>query len=861
MSELDGLRRRFGRAFVGLLWLHVPAVALSAVLLGRAPAAPAAFSAALVAAYHLCWWLRGPAPVSRYVSAIALMGQPALMLYLLAGHGWQMDMHMYFFAGLALLIGWCDWRVIVVGAGTVLLHHLLLNFLLPAAIFLGGADLARVYLHVAIVLFQSAVLVALCVTLVRTFRRIASMSAEIRHQNETLELRVGQRTREAQAANAAKSIFLANMSHEIRTPMNAILGFSHLALRTEMTPKQRDYLVKIRSASGALLGLVNDILDFSKIEAGKLTLERAPFDLRATLDGVASIAGVRAQEKGVGLRFVVDAGVPAALVGDSLRLNQVVLNLVSNAVKFTERGEVTVTVRPMSPPGEDIALEIAVRDTGIGMTPDQQARLFRSFTQADSSTTRRFGGTGLGLAISKQLVELMGGTIFVDSTPGEGSCFRFILRLGVADAATIAQRPAVEALSRLRIMVVDDNAASRAILQEMFAAWSVGVELFASAAEALSALDDAEASGAPFDLVLMDWKMPGMDGMEAARRIQGKAPGVRTPLVVMVSAYGREEIAEKAEANGISAVLVKPVDPGLLLDTLTTLLGAGPEAVPTPPGPAPIPRVAPEFHGARVLLAEDNEINRQLAVELLTDAGLVVEIAENGRVACDKALAEPLGFAAVLMDVQMPEMDGIEATIRIRQRIPAQDLPIIAMTAHAYEQERERCLRAGMNDHVAKPVDPAALIATLDRWLAAGPAAPPPAPAAPDADGLPPALPPYDLEAALVRVNGKRKLLRKLIVDFGESFGDTAATLARQIAEGRLDEAAQLTHALRGTAASLEAGGVAEAALRLEDALTGREQADPEPRLRRLEEALRPAIAAARSLSTARGREALAPLP
>jgi two-component system sensor histidine kinase/response regulator len=296
---------------------------------------------------------------------------------------------MYFFAALALLIGWCDWRAIVVGAATIALHHLMLNFVLPMAVFPGGADISRVYLHAAIVVFQSVVLITLCVMIVRIFHRIAAMSSEIILQNETLELKVQQRTREAQAANEAKTLFLANMSHEIRTPMNAILGFSHLALRTEMTPKQRDYLLKIKSASGSLLSLINDILDFSKIEVGKLTLEHAPFDLRNALDGVASIAGVRAQEKGIGLRFEVDAAVPAALVGDSLRLNQVILNLVSNAIKFTERGEVVVTIRPVSPPGEDVTLEIAVRDTGIGMTAEQQARLFRSFTQADSSTTRR----------------------------------------------------------------------------------------------------------------------------------------------------------------------------------------------------------------------------------------------------------------------------------------------------------------------------------------------------------------------------------------------------------------------------------------------------------------------------------------
>nr|WP_314073236.1 response regulator [uncultured Roseococcus sp.] len=855
MTEIEMLRNRFGRAMVWILWLHVPMIALAAYLLGHAPASAAAFSAVLVGAYHLCWHLWGAAPVSRYISAIAIMGQPALMLYLLAGHPWQMDVHMYFFAALALLIGWSDWRTIIVGAVTIALHHLILNFALPLAVFANGSDLPRVYLHAAIVLFQSAVLVTLSSTLVRTFDRIAAMGTEVLIQ-----------TQEAQAANNAKTLFLANMSHEIRTPMNAIQGFSHLALRTETDPRQRDYLLKIKTASGALLGLINDILDFSKIEAGKLHLERSPFDIRAALDSVVAIAELRAREKGIGLRVDIDPAVPKVLIGDSLRLNQVILNLVSNAIKFTERGSVTVSIHSASDVRDDIALEIAIRDTGIGMTPEQQARLFASFSQADSSTTRRFGGTGLGLAISKQLVELMGANILVESAPGEGSCFRFTIRLGVADAATTANRPTIEALGALRVMVVDDNPAARMTLEDMFAEWSINVELFASAAEALAELDESARRGTPFDLVLMDWKMPGMDGMEAARRIQtSDISAAKLPVVVMVSAYGREEMMAKAEVNGISAVLVKPVDPGLLLETLTNLFTAAsappPAPVATPQAQDALPQVAPQFRGARVLLVEDNEINRELATELLMDAGLVVDTAENGRIACDKVFADPTGFAVVLMDIQMPEMDGLEATIRIREQLSPVDLPILAMTAHAYEQEKQRCLEIGMNDHIAKPVDPAVLVATLDRWL--GAARPPARPAAPPApalgpDDLPPSLPPYDLAAALIRVNGKRKLLRKLIVDFGTSFGSTGETLRQQIAEGRIDEAARTAHALKGTAATLEARGVAEAAMQLEDALTGRKPGDTTQLVNRLEAELRPAIAAARSLGPAAQREMVA---
>lgn len=855
MVELEKLRSGFARFVVLFLWAHVPLVALVAQAVGRAWLAPALFTAVLAGALHLSWWRQGAAPGTRYISAVALMAQPAMLLYLLSGHPWQMDIHMYFFAGLALLIGWCDWRVVVLAAVAVALHHLTLNLLLPSAIFPTGAGLQRVYLHAGIVLLQSAVLVWLSNTLVSSFSRIGAMRDEILRSNETLERRVEERTQEARAASAAKSLFLANMSHEIRTPMNAILGFSHLALRTDLTPKQRDYMLKIKSASSALLGLINDILDFSKIEAGKLSLERAPFNLRASLEGVSSIAAVRAQEKGVTLHFEVAPEVPTVLLGDSLRFNQVLLNLVSNAIKFTEQGEVVAALRVLDRRGTDVTIEVTVRDTGIGMNAEQQARLFHSFSQADNSTTRRFGGTGLGLAISRQLVELMGGGIEVVSQPGRGSTFRFTVRMAAGEGHALPSCLPPEDLKRLRVMIVDDDAGSREILQETFASWSIQADCAPSAEQAFRMLDQATAQGRAYDLVLMDWKMPGTDGMEAARQIHRNAGLSQMPTVMMVSAFGREEAMLEAEAAGASAFLVKPVEAEILLDTISNIFIDGRLGSPLAPAPQAqdgVPRVAPEFQGARVLLAEDNEINCEVAVEILTDAGLVVEIARNGRAACDKLLSEGARFDVVLMDVQMPEMDGIEATMRIRQHLPADRLPIIAMTAHAYEQERQRCFAAGMNDHVTKPVDPAWLVATLNRWLkpVAAPAPVPAAPAAPPspAEALPEALPPFGLPQALVRVNGKRGLLRKLIIDFGRNFADTATTLRRQTGEGAFDDARRTAHTLKGVAASLEVPEVADAARQLEDSLAARDLRDLEAMLLRLEEALRPAVAAALSL-------------
>ncbi|MBC9208617.1 response regulator [Roseomonas aerophila] len=851
MQEITGLRQRFGRLLILLLWLHLPLIGAVAWLTGHPPWPAMAVTLVLNGAVQLSWWRQGPAPATRYLSAVALMGQPALLVYLLAGHGWQMDMHMYFFATLALLMAWCDWRTLVVAAATIALHHLVLNFIYPSMIFARGADLDRVILHAAIVAFQTAVLVWLSQTLVSSFARIEAMSAEIM-----------ERTREATAASEAKSMFLANMSHEIRTPMNAILGFCHLALRTELAPPQRNYLVKIKTASGNLLSLINDILDFSKIEAGKLVLEKADFGLRPALDSTIGIASLRAQEKGIALNVSIAPDVPDAVVGDALRLNQVLLNVISNAVKFTERGGVDVAVRVREQRGEDLLLEFAVRDTGIGMTRQQREMLFSTFSQADASTTRKFGGTGLGLAISRQLVELMGGTIAVESEPGKGSTFTFTTAMQRGDAEVMSRRLTVEALRKLRIMVVDDNSGSREILQATFGAWGMQVDLAASGREAVSALEAEATRGRPYDLVMMDWKMPGMDGVEVARAIRDHVRLSHIPTMLMVSAYGREEVMSAADGAGISAFLVKPVDAGLLLETLTRLFSraeavvladASRDAAPPPP--------ASPLMGRHLLLVEDNEINRELATEILTDAGLVVDTAENGRIACDKVLHGPLRYDAVLMDVQMPVMDGYEATTRIRQALSATQLPIIAMTAHAYEAERQRCLQVGMNDHLSKPVDPAALIRTLEQWISASPAPAAPVPEPPPRpllaeDELPDSMPAFDLPAALRRVNGKRKLLRKLILDFGARYASATTRLRGMMAMGEFEDARALAHTLKGVAGALEIRLVAEAARHVEDSLA-HGQLDAVPAwLDQLEQALAAALAAIDTL-----RQSLPPEP
>jgi signal transduction histidine kinase/CheY-like chemotaxis protein/HPt (histidine-containing phosphotransfer) domain-containing protein len=854
MSELDKLRNRFGQFLAILFWLHVPILAVVALAVNRSPMAAALAGALLASAYHLTWRRHGIAPVTRNLSAVALMGEPALLVYLLAGHEWQMDMHMYFFALVALTIAWCDWRVVLVAAATIAAHHLVLDLVLPFAVFPQHADLFRVCLHAGIVALETAVLVWLSRTLVKSFVLNNEALRERTHINEALR----ERTQEAEAANRAKSLFLANMSHEIRTPMNAILGFGHLALRSGMTPKQQDYVAKINSAGLSLLHLINDILDFSKIEAGKLSLEHAPFNLRAGLEGQLAIVSIDAAKKGVAVRLAIDPAVPATLLGDSLRLNQVVLNIVSNAVKFTETGTITVAVDALEHHGTAVTLEVSVKDTGIGMTPEQQALLFRSFTQADSSTTRRFGGTGLGLAISKQLVELMGGSIRVESEPGVGTTFSFTLLLESDDSVQMRQDMPSDELRKLRVLIADDDPASREILRDMFAAWSMTLDLVASGKEVLGALATAASAAAPYDLVLMDWRMPGLNGIETVRAMRDDRRLTKLPKVILITAHGHEAVEAEADTADIEAVLLKPIAPATLLATITDLFGANWSPAAVDAGPAsPVPTVAAHLRGLRVLVVEDNEINREIAIELLTDAGLKVQVAENGRIACARVLYSGEHFDAILMDVQMPEMDGIEATARIRQDWPADRLPIIAMTAHAYEAERQRCFDAGMNDHIAKPVDPALLVRKLDQWLKPRPSAT----AAPEILGavvtpllagiLPDSLPPFDLDAALVRVNGKRPLLRKLIVDFGDSFATAIPTLRNQIAQGDLVDARRLAHTLKGVAGALEIGAVAQAAARAETALAAGDLTRIEDVMATLEQALLPALRAAAQIKEA----------
>jgi signal transduction histidine kinase/CheY-like chemotaxis protein/ligand-binding sensor domain-containing protein len=657
---------------------------------------------------------------------------------------------------------------------------------------------------------------------------------------EGLEQRVLERTEElaraqhaAEASTRAKSEFLANMSHEIRTPMNAILGMSYLALQSGLDARQRNYVDKVHRAAESLLGIINDILDFSKIEAGRLEIEEIPFNLGDVLDQLATLVGMRAEEKGLEFLFVLPPGLPTALVGDPSRLGQVLLNLSNNAVKFTDRGDVTVAVTETASDGQRTTLRFDVRDTGIGLTPETRATLFQPFTQADASTSRRYGGTGLGLAICRHLVERMGGEIGVDSQPGQGSCFHFTLPFGLQPGAAAA--PSDAGLQGMRVLVVDDHPAAREVLRTLTTAFGLQAETASDGAVALQMLAQADAQDQPFKLLLLDWHMPGLDGIACLERLGHAAVRHAPPTVLMVTAFGRDE-AERQLANRglrVAGLLAKPVTPSGLLDACADALGhsrARPSRMEQRHELLQARQAG--LAGARILLVEDNPVNQELARELLNRAGIVVNIAGDGREAL--AILGRERFDAVLMDCQMPVMDGYEATRALRERPELKDLPVIAMTANAMAGDRQKVLEAGMNDHVAKPIRIDDLFATLARWVR--PALPAPAPEAP-----PPSL---DMRAGVAALMGDEALYRRLVSMFRKQETDIVARFRSAAAQGDAAAQTRYAHDLKSVAGSLGMPALQRAAAALEEACRQRgEAASLEPPLQAVQRELASVLA------------------
>jgi len=771
--------------------------------------------------------------LSRHTIAVAQMLMSAVLIHLTGG---RIETHFHVFGSLAFLALYRDWKVLVTATVVVAADHYLRGIYWPQSVFgVLAAPWWRWMEHAGWVVFEDVILIQACIQGRREMRQIAQRTAQLEATNDAMEQTIVERTQAmeaAEAASRAKSAFLANMSHEIRTPINGILGMTELSLDTMLTRVQREYLETVQTCADSLLAVVNDILDFSKIEAGKLVLEEVPFTLADEVGDALKGLSLRAHTKGLELLGQIAPDVPQQVVGDPARLRQVITNLLGNAIRFTERGEVVVRIERAadSPAGESglVGLHFSVTDTGVGIAAEKQQLIFNAFEQADTSTTRVYGGSGLGLAIVSRLVGLMHGKTWVQSEPGRGSTFHFTVTLRF-DSQAAADAPYLSSLPGRRVLIVDDNATSREVLQGMLAQVGMRPATAADCAAAVAALSAAHVAGDPYSLLLIDALMPEVDGFTVAEQVRSDPRSVNTPLVLLTSLSQLGDTENRLE-SGAAVVLTKPLKQTELIEGVAQALGllAAKKEGASEESDAP---ARGAMRPLLILLAEDNDVNRRVVCRTLEKRGHRLVNVANGREAVQAVQAQR--FDLVLMDVQMPEMDGLDATRAIRQFEGSLGLhtPIIAMTARAMQGDREMCLDAGMDDYLSKPVQTAEMLATIERVvtrlsgrrtmgkaerngaLAASDATGESKPAAASKDSD---LEVFDAESLRERVEDDLELMREMIELYLSGAPQMLAEIERSVAAGDARGVQMSAHALKGATQNMSGRRAAAAAFKLE---------------------------------------------